>query len=329
MALIRTTAGPLDPELITGPVLIHEHLQLDLRTGDDQAATLGTAEIDHIVEEIDFSRRTDGLSLVVDLTCRGMGRSIRGLQTVSARTGVPVVAATGYYYEAFHPAEVSSRSLEQLTDLLTDEIRVGVTDEGKATGVRPGVLGEIGSHGLRPSPAEELSFRAAGLAALSTGLSVATHAHLGRGGRRQLELLLETGLPAHRVSLGHQDLLDDPAEHAQLASKGAYIAFDTVGKESYQSDDVRLRLIMALLEAGHGERILLSNDVSRHGYLHSEGGTGYRHVLSTFAQRLSQRGVDTNTLRLLYHDNPLRFLTAGGPDEAAKKQVQLAGALDE
>ena len=55
--------------------------------------------------------------------------------------------------------------------------------------------------------------------------------------------------------------------HRELAAAGAYVAFDTVGKESYQSDRMRLRLLLALLEAGHADRVLLSCDISRHGYL--------------------------------------------------------------
>ena len=67
--------------------------------------------------------------------------------------------------------------------------------------------------------------------------------------------------------------------HRELAAAGAYVAFDTVGKESYQSDDERLRLLLALLEAGHADRVLLSCDISRHGYLRQRGRPGLRASL--------------------------------------------------
>src|SRR5699024_12416748 len=86
------------------------------------------------------------------------------------------------------------------------------------------------------------------------------------------------------------DLTDDPAQHRQIADRGAYLAFDTVGKSSYQSDSTRVRLVLALLEQGLESHLMLSNDISRFAYLHSHGGQGYGHVLGPFATALRQAG---------------------------------------
>ncbi|CAM5240489.1 Putative phosphotriesterase OS=Streptomyces griseus subsp. griseus (strain JCM 4626 / NBRC)OX=455632 GN=SGR_6902 PE=3 SV=1 [Streptomyces griseus subsp. griseus] len=157
--------------------------------------------------------------------------------------------------------------------------------------------------------------RAGARAAVATGLSVATHAQLGRGGLAQLELLTGEGLPAHRVSIGHQDLLDDPGVHRELAERGAYVAFDTVGKSGYQSDGTRLRLLLALLEAGHADRALLSCDISRHGYLRDAGGQGYGHLFASFLPRLRAAGADDDLIDLLTRRNPVRFLTGATVEE--------------
>lgn len=117
------------------------------------------------------------------------------------------------------------------------------------------------------------------------------------------------------MSIGHQDLLDDPGVHRELAASGAYVAFDTVGKPSYQSDDTRLRLLLALVEAGHADRALLSCDVSRHGYLRSEGGQGYGHLFAAFLPRLRAAGADDDLIDLLTRRNPLRFLTGANVEE--------------
>ncbi|MGH3323385.1 MAG: phosphotriesterase family protein, partial [Streptomyces sp.] len=252
-----------------------------------------------------------GLSLVIELTCRGMGRDARALAEVSDRSGVAVVAATGWYYEPFHPREVNGTSVEELARLLTLEIENGLD----STAVLPGVIGEVGSHGDLPSEPEARTLTAAAHAASATGLSLATHAQLGRGGLRQLELLTRAGLAPHRVSIGHQDLLDAPAVHRELAAAGAYVAFDTVGKENYQSDEVRLRLLCALLEAGHADRVLLSCDVSRHGYLLAEGGKGYGHLFRSFLPRVRAAGADEDLVDLLTRRNPLRFLAAASAEE--------------
>ncbi|MEV1048234.1 phosphotriesterase [Streptomyces sp. NPDC049916] len=309
---LRTVTGELAAGAVRGPVLPHEHLVLDLDRAGDGAAVLnperhGTS----VIGELNGLRERFGLSLVVELTCRGMGRDVRALARVSRETGVPVVAATGWYYEPFHTPDVESADVDQLTALLVREIEEGVG----TTGVRPGVLGEIGSHGDVPTPCETKVLRAAGRAAIATGLSLATHAQLGRGGLAQLDLLTGEGLPAGRICVGHQDLLADPGVHRELAERGAYVAFDTVGKDSYQSDATRLRLLSALVEAGHGDRALLSCDISRHGYLRGEGGQGYGHLFEEFLPAFRAAGADEGLIDLLTRRNPLRFLTGANVEE--------------
>lgn len=310
---LRTVTGTLDASAVRGPALAHEHLVLDLDSAGDGAAVLDAdRHAPAVTTELARLREEYGLGLVVELTCRGMGRGPRTLARISEESGVPVVAATGWYYEAFHPAELDGADVEELTATLLREIHGGFDD----TGIRPGVLGEIGSHGDAPSKSETRVLLASAYAAVATGLSVATHAQLGHGGLAQLELLTGAGLPPHRISVGHQDLLDDPAAHRELAASGAYVAFDTVGKESYQSDTTRLRLLLALVEAGHADRVLLSCDISRHAYLRSEGGQGYGHLFRSFLPRVRAAGADEDLIDLMTRRNPLRFLTGADTKES-------------
>ncbi|QPP06341.1 phosphotriesterase [Streptomyces bathyalis] len=308
---LRTVSGPLEAARVRGPVLAHEHLALDLSSGGDPTAVLDDRHRGAVTAELAALREEFGLGLVVELTCRGMGRDVAALVRISRESGVAVVVGTGWYYERFHPAGTAGAGVDELTEVLVREIEGGID----GTGVRPGVIGEAGSHGDAPSGQEVLTLTAAARAAKSTGLPVATHAQLGRGGPAQLELLTGAGLEPHRVSIGHQDLLDDAGVHRELAAEGAYVAFDTVGKENYVSDDARLRLLLALLEAGHADRVLLSCDISRYGYLTSKGGTGYGHLFRSFLPRLRAAGADDALIDLLTRRNPLRFLTGGTSDD--------------
>lgn len=313
--LVRTVNGPLSPAAVSGPVLAHEHLVLDLDLAGDGAAVLEAGRHgDQVTGELSVLREEFELSLVIELTCRGMGRNPRALARIARDSGVPTVAATGWYYEPFHTPELDGASVEQLTETLVAEAAEGGPGLD-GTGILPGVLGEVGSHGDVPSAPEARALRAAARAAVATGLSVATHAQLGRGGLAQLDLLTGEGLDPGRVSVGHQDLLDDPGVHCELAASGAYVAFDTVGKESYQSDEVRLRLLLELLEAGHADRALLSCDISRHGYLRTEGGQGYGHLFRSFLPRVREAGVDDDLIDLMTRRNPLRFLTGASLEE--------------
>jgi phosphotriesterase-related protein len=303
MAPVQTTAGPVPADRITGTTLAHEHLAIDLRTPEDAAGTL--AQEADIIDELRDCRERFGLSLVVDLTCRGMGRDVAAVDRIARAAGVHAVVATGYYYQRFHRPEVARLDAEALAADLVEEIETGCD----GTGIRPGVLGEIGSHGETPSPAEERSLRAAALAAVATGLSVATHAHLGSGGLGQFELLVSSGLAPHRISIGHQDLWRDPVQHRAIAEQGGYVAFDTFGKNSYRPDRERVAALLEFIEAGYAERALLSNDISRDPYLRVNGGTGYSHVLDATASSLRAAGVDQPTMDLLYRRNLIRFLT--------------------
>ncbi|MFC5720955.1 phosphotriesterase [Streptomyces gamaensis] len=313
MRPVQTVAGPLSPSAVRGPVLPHEHLALDLRRAGNREAVLDGSHVPDIAGELSLLRERFGLSLVVDQTCRGMGRDTATLGRISAGSGVAVVAATGWYCEAFHPPEVRRTDSGRLADVMVREI----VDGTGPLRIRPGLIGEIGSHGEQPSGAEARVFTAAARAAVRTGLSVATHARLGAGGLAQLGLLTGRGLAPHRVAIGHQDLLDDPVTHRRLAAEGAYVSFDTIGKSGYQDDTVRLRLLLALLDAGYAGRVLLSCDVSRRTHLSARGGTGYGHLFRTFLPRVRAAGVTDAVIDLMTRRNPLRFLTGAGDEDGA------------
>lgn len=301
---IRTVSGPLCPSAVRGPVLAHEHLALDLRRPGRPAALLDGRHEGAVTAELADLRGKFGLSLVVEQTCRGMGRNVAALARVSAASGVAVVAATGWYYEPFHPPDVRRADVGRLVETLTRDVEDGI---GPAR-IRPGLIGEVGSHGEHPSAPERRTLTAAARVAARTGLSVATHTRLGRGGPAQLALLTAQGLAPHRIAIGHQDLLDAPAVHRRLAAEGAYVAFDTVGKTAYQDDATRLRLLLALVDAGHADRVLLSCDISRHTYLTCRGGQGYGHVFRSFLPRVRAAGVGDDLVDLMTRRNPLRFL---------------------
>src|SRR6267143_249850 len=76
-----------------------------------------------------------------------------------------------------------------LVDLTPDEIGRDITEGVRGTGVRAGIIGEIGADRRYISAAEERSFRAAARAHLKTGLTISTHAARWPVGLAQLKLL--------------------------------------------------------------------------------------------------------------------------------------------
>ncbi|WP_242906731.1 phosphotriesterase family protein [Actinomadura terrae] len=315
---LRTVTGTIAASDVTGPVLSHEHLRMDLRW----PARPRLAEADPyrwldeekaVTRELSDLRAGAGLGLVVDLSCSGMGRDAAALARISAGARVAVVAGTGVFTEPFHPDYVRTAldagealGVERIAERLLAEIGFGLD----GTNSLPGVIGEIGTWGEAPSEAEEACLRAAAQAARYSGLSVATY---GRAGVAQLEILTAAGLAPDRVAVGQQDRVDDPGQHRKIAETGAYVSFGTLGLagEDHAAIGARVRGVMDLLEAGHADRVLLSTGVARMDQVARNGGVGYGYLFEVFLPALRAAGADDATLDAVLRDNPLRWLTAG------------------
>src|SRR5262249_30960162 len=127
----------------------------------------------------------------------------------------------------------------------------------------------------------------------------------------QLDILESQGVSPRILCIGHlSDITDDPkAEtHKAIAKRGAFLGFDTVGHQISQPDSKKVGMILALLEAGYEDHILLSADFARVQELKANGGAGYSSVVTVFVPKLRYAGVKDATIRKILVDNPRRFL---------------------
>ena len=62
-------------------------------------------------------------------------------------------------------------------------------------------------------------------------------------------------------------------------------------------------------QAGHADRILLSQDVSAKMQLKKYGGTGYSFIMEKFLPELRSRGVSEEHIQMMMVENPKRVLT--------------------
>jgi len=280
---IQTVTGAVPASEVTGPILPHEHLRTDTRWGigvpSDPHRWLD--EERYVVAEIRDLGLEHGLGLVVEHTCLGMGRDPAALVRISSACRVPVVAATGIAPEPFSAELIRPCGLDDLTAGLLREIGAGFD----GSGVRPGLI-VASCWGEAPTKAEERAILAAARAARRSGLPVVAH------GMEPLELLLSHGVPPHRLCGVAADV---PAQR-KIAETGAYVSV----REAEH--------VLALLEAGHGERVLLSSGVSRRDHLAGYGGHGYGRLFDTLIPALGDAGVGEGTIRLITRENPVRWL---------------------
>lgn len=226
------------------------------------------------------------------------------LQAIARRTGARLVAATGYYHGPWLPPEVHQLDVEGLAEIMEREVLEGID----GTGVRAGIIAEIGTSPGQILPAEEKVLRAAVRAHRRTGAPISTHCSLGTMAKEQLDILEKEGVDPARVAVGHLDLVDNIEYHLQIARRGVFVQYDTIGKNSYQSDEVRIRLILEMLERGFAGQLMLSCDITRMSYLKSCGGHGYDYLLTQFVPRLNDAGVDQKSLKVILEENPAKFL---------------------
>jgi phosphotriesterase-related protein len=218
----------------------------------------------------------------------------------------------GWYVQRAHPPEIATLSTEALAERLLQESRDGFDE----TGIRPGIIGELGTS-APIHPVEEKVLRAGVLAQRATGLAINVHvAIFGGQATAALDILEDAGADLSRVVISHMDELPDTAYHRSVLERGAYVEFDTFGSEFYfdhdgkreASDAERIECLLRLLDEGWTKRILLSQDICIKLQLKRYGGFGYAHLLRTIVPRLRRRGVDEGTLRTLLVENPARIL---------------------
>ena len=182
-------------------------------------------------------------------------------------------------------------------------------------GIRIGILGEIGTDKPWITPAEERVFRAVARASRRTGLAISTHAVLSDVGAAQLTILEEEGVDPGRVVIGHADSYPVLDHYLSLINRGASIEFDFLGMsftptERYGESRV-VELLLELLHRGHGDRVLLSQDVCHNSQLRHYEGNGYTYLQATFLPRLRDAGVSRAEIDALTIENPRRILTIG------------------
>jgi phosphotriesterase-related protein len=130
----------------------------------------------------------------------------------------------------------------------------------------------------------------------------------GQDALLQLSILEDAGADPGRVVIGHLDCLDDVSVHSEIARRGAFVGFDRIGICRYQSDERRIDMLIALLDAGYQDRILLSSDVAHVSRLRSSGSDGYSYVLRSFRARFAKAPVPASVWESLLTENPRQLL---------------------
>ena len=309
---VQTVRGPIDPGTL-GFTLPHEHTAISLWHIPNRWDYWELRRDEPIISSELAQFVAAGGTSLVDVTLPGVGRDPAWLARLSVASGLHIVMGAGWYREAYYPAEarIDRRSVDDLADEIVRDVSEGVA----GTGIRAGIIGEIGTDKPWLSAQEERVHRAAARAAKRTGLAITTHAVQSTVGLDQLAVFEAEGADLSRVVIGHADSHPDPAYHRAIVDRGASVEFDFLGMSftplERHGEGRVVESICDLLAAGHAERILLSQDVCHDSQLAHYGGNGYTYLADTFLPRLSAAGVSDDDIRTITVDNPRRLLTIG------------------
>ncbi len=312
--MIRTVLGDIAPGEL-GVTHCHEHL---LMTGGWPVMNEPDFRLDSVdaaVREVEDAMAA-GLRAVVEMTPLGFGRSPAGLVEIAERTGVHVIATTGLHKAAYYADNhwLHGYSVERIAGLLIDEIEQGMDHNGlEGPHIDRGVAraGIVKVATLYHRFGRDIDRYAEAVAAAhgATGVPIATHNDKGSFGHELLDRLESAGAPASSVMLGHIDHNPDPGYLADLAARGAFLIFDRPGRIKYAPDSDSMELIGRLVDAGHGDRLLLGCDLARRSYWRSlGGGPGLSYLLDRFIPRLEAEGLG-DAVRAILVDNPARALS--------------------
>jgi len=277
--------------------------------------------IDDVIEEANLFKRHGG-GCLVDQTSIGLARDPRGLQQVARASGVHIVMCTSYYTHEYHPAHVSSSSIEQLCDLIVRDLETGV-----AGGIQAGIIGEVGlSYPMHPD--EEKVLRASARAQQRTGAALSIHPGFSpKSIWDAVRIIEEEGGDLSRTIICHVEHRlpskpapdsFDPAPFLELAATGVYLELDCFGwEESFRqrgkvdmpNDAIRLNYIIALAEAGFESKVLISHDIALQHWQRKYGGHGWQHIPETVTQLMHYKGFDPATVHRIVVSNPRDVLT--------------------
>ena len=339
--LVQTVLGPVPPSEL-GPTTTHEHLYVDIsflfrpaqyspsRELEDAPVTLEhlgwirrnyysnhsnlhLMDVDTTIREVRMYRDVGG-GAIVDATTAGIGRDPALLARVSRESGVHIVMGAGFYVDAVHPEGMDERSVEDLAL----EIAVDLTEGVDGTGIKAGIIGEVGC-GWPLTPNERKSLAAAAMAQRETGAAILIHPGRNPGAPAEiLELLARSGADLSRVIMGHLDrTVFEFDTLLSIAESGCYLEWDLFGNEgSYYpqaaldmpSDAQRLDFIRRIADAGYCDRVVMGQDIFTKHRLVTYGGHGYGHILENIVPTMRRKGFSEDEIRAITEDNPATIL---------------------
>jgi phosphotriesterase-related protein len=358
MAKITTVLGPIEPDAL-GFTSMHEHVLYDgtvyfKRTEGTFPEDIGVGPEDPVslenigLHQRNYSLTRDACSMhdidwmtaelaeykasggqaIMDMSPPGLRSNVPGIQCISERTGVHIIATTGLYTEDSWPEKYRNMTRDEYVAYMLGEIEHGIED----TGVKPGAV-KVAITDFTEQ--QERLLRAAGRVCNESGLMLTVHPGFGIGndGRRIVKILKQEGVNLEWVVIAHGDcfliaddlrtLILEPESwrlstdyHEELLDQGANIAIDSFGHQYAKelqgwinSDDWhRLGGVVSLVRRGYSPQLVLATDTFLKILTRRGGGSGPCRLTKFVVPTLRMVEVSDYDIRQMTIENPRRLL---------------------
>lgn len=111
-----------------------------------------------------------------------------------------------------------------------------------------------------------------------------------------------------KLVIGHVELGSDFDTILNILKKDVYVAIDTIGKNNYLSDDIRVDILKKIEVEGLINKVVLSMDISRKSSLEYLGGPGYSYIMDEFIDMMLKKGISSKSIEYLLKENPKKYL---------------------
>ncbi len=278
--MIKTVLGEIDKS-ISGNILIHEHIRC---VSNDMLAAFGEKWLNseklenYAVKILKLLKETYNVVTFVDGTPIDLGRDAGLLKRVSEKSGVNIVASTGFYY---YPSMLTCRrSAETLAEIFLYECENGLD----GTDIKPGAL-KCAVDGILTKDAEK-RLEALSIVQSKTGLPLYLHcSHNDDIAKNVMDIFERNNVNPSKTVFGHASRRVNADYLKTILNEGYYISID----QSWPGSEEKIAAeVYKLCEMGYAKQLLFSHDqLLYNDFAASSNNTGLDFPESAHLERFS------------------------------------------
>jgi 5-phospho-D-xylono-1,4-lactonase len=304
MRTITTVLGPVPPYAL-GVTDAHSHLYIGPVVGGALDAPV-LNDVEAVARELEGFRAMGGGAIIDCQPGFDCGRDGRVLRNLSERTGIRVVAATGFHRRLYYPpdAPLFHMTADQAADHFRAEINDGLVEtRDTRRPVWPGFIKIAAEATLADSPLA--LFEAAAAVCKETGYAIEMHTERGAAVEDFLAFFGGQGVSPRRLVFCHVDKRPDIGLHRELARAGVMLEYDTFYRPKYRPDETVWPLLREMSAAGLAGQVALATDmadpalwVEIRAEIGAEirGGPGLAGIFTMIKPRLMRMGLPEETI---------------------------------